>query len=270
VRAEVLKAEASLAAEDDGAVSVGFVAEVEYTAGIDSNLPLAVVKDAYLTSAETVGSYSDFAYESFLGSKYVPVSLSAECSKMDCGCDGAHSVVSSNHSIRILDTEVCRDHVKISGETTFSGIACQINEEGKLEYCNYKFTSPFAESAKLDVLIPSGATASCVLCGATSSVTFDSTHAFGKCEATIFVSISAPFVERVLTSVEKTEDLAPSFGGANVSVCFPDKEDTLWDIAKRYHTTVRDIAVNNSLTEETVASASSSNGLRGVKKLMIL
>ena len=267
---ELQRAETSLTVEEDGDVAVGFVTQVEYTARADSNFPLTVVRDAYLTSAETTADYSDFKGERFILNKYVPVSISSECAKADCGCEGAHGIVSTNHSIKLGEASVSHDRVDVSGEITFSGIACQINEDGKVEYCNYKFTSPFSESVKLDAPLPEGARVACKLCGASSALTLDSTDAFGKCEAVLAITVSAPFVERVLTSAEKTEDITPCENGACVTVCFPDKDDTLWEIAKRYHTTVRDIAVNNSLAEETVASASSSGGLRSVKKLLIL
>ncbi|MBQ8720051.1 MAG: DUF3794 domain-containing protein [Clostridia bacterium] len=267
---EISSTASTLNVEEDGTVSVGVSAIVEYTARVDSNYPFTVVKDAYLTTAQTENSYTDFAYEHFVANKYAPVSLSAEASLIDAGCEEAHSIVTSAHTVKITELTTHYDRVSIVGEVGFSGVACQINEDGNVGYCNYKFTSPFSESIKLDTPVPEGARVECSLSGASSSVTLDATDVFGKCEASLCISVSADFVERVLSSSEKVGDIADAPNGAVVTVCFPDDGDTLWDIAKRYHTTVRDIAVNNSLTEETVASASSQKGLRGIKKLLVM
>ena len=52
-------------------------------------------------------------------------------------------------------------------------------------------------------------------------------------------------------------------------VYYPDTEDSLFDIAKRYHTTVMKIASANSLTESVFNAKGTKGCLGGIKKLII-
>ena len=54
-----------------------------------------------------------------------------------------------------------------------------------------------------------------------------------------------------------------------ITVCYPTPEDTLWSVAKKYHTSVSKVAVDNALTEEVMSRAGESGCLSGVRKLMI-
>ena len=55
--------------------------------------------------------------------------------------------------------------------------------------------------------------------------------------------------------------------GAVYTVCYPAKDDTLWTVAKRYHTPVSGLIAKNALAQAPAADAEDS--LLGVKYLMI-
>jgi LysM repeat protein len=72
--------------------------------------------------------------------------------------------------------------------------------------------------------------------------------------------------EMIETVTEKnvSEEKTPS-----IVLYFVQKNDTLWDIAKRYHTSPMSIAAQNSLTESVFASHDSSLLSLGVRKIII-
>ena len=58
-------------------------------------------------------------------------------------------------------------------------------------------------------------------------------------------------------------------GSSVVTVYFPTGSDSLFDIARRYHTTPERIASLNSLTEECVNLSGAPESLGGLKRLII-
>ena len=73
----------------------------------------------------------------------------------------------------------------------------------------------------------------------------------------------------LLTSMCVVEDDAAVRDSSRVTVYYPEPTDTLFELAKKFRTTVKDIAVNNALTESVVNRQSDAGGLVGVKRLII-
>ena len=65
------------------------------------------------------------------------------------------------------------------------------------------------------------------------------------------------------------EDEAYSKEGAKITVYYPTAEDTLFSVAKRFHTSAVKVASDNSLTESVMSRENSEGSLQGVKKLLI-
>ena len=74
--------------------------------------------------------------------------------------------------------------------------------------------------------------------------------------------------ERVLASSIKCDDAPIVRHGSKITVYYPNAKDTLFSVAKKYHTSPTAIASANSLTESVFGDGVSS-ALSGVKKLVI-
>ena len=56
---------------------------------------------------------------------------------------------------------------------------------------------------------------------------------------------------------------------SRITVYYPETDDTLFGIAKRFHTTAAKLACDNALPDEATAATDSSASLIGVRKLII-
>ncbi len=74
---------------------------------------------------------------------------------------------------------------------------------------------------------------------------------------------------RILASLSATDELFEPSDGRRVTVYYPDGEDTLFSVARKFHTTVERVAMDNSLTEAAVADGCAPASLCGVTKLII-
>ena len=54
-----------------------------------------------------------------------------------------------------------------------------------------------------------------------------------------------------------------------ILVYYPDRDDTLFSVARRFHTTPKKVAIDNALTESALADRGDSSSLHGVERLII-
>ena len=105
----------------------------------------------------------------------------------------------------------------------------------------------------------------------------DVLSAFCECDSdnvypTVNISCDLTFiapkkVKAVASSI--TGEAALTSSSSVITVYYPEREDTLFDVAKKFHTSSVKVAVDNSLTENVVAGADTSLILSGVDFLII-
>ncbi|MBQ7333212.1 MAG: LysM peptidoglycan-binding domain-containing protein, partial [Clostridia bacterium] len=72
--------------------------------------------------------------------------------------------------------------------------------------------------------------------------------------------------ERYLSSCELVGDVEYKKTPSSITVYYPDENETLFQVAKKFHTTVKDIAADNMISEPTALGVPAKIGL---KKLII-
>lgn len=255
--------------EEDGVVSIGVNTSAEFYASTDFGEPVSLVTDAYNTDYESENEYREYFYNEHIASETLPISVSISSQKKDVVGSGVREILRAMPSVKLSSASLSAHSVDLSGEITVSGVACQENEDGKIEYTSFKFTSPIEQNVNLNCQIPENATVECKLVPYTAEVSFDSARLTAKCELGLTCVVTAKKCTRALEMSKLSKEKLEKKSGATVTVYFPDEGDTLWSIAKKYKTTVRDIAVLNSLSESVTASFDKSSGLSSVKKLLI-
>ena len=86
-----------------------------------------------------------------------------------------------------------------------------------------------------------------------ASGTIDTEKVYASCDLTLEIRTAASSSLRVLSTCNARTDLPFAKDGATVTVYYPDRGETLYSIAKRFHTTVASIAEKNSLSEAVMA-----------------
>ena len=74
---------------------------------------------------------------------------------------------------------------------------------------------------------------------------------------------------RTLTSMTRREGESYESTGSVITVYYPTSEDTLFSVAKRFHTSSLKVARDNDISDAVFAQDNPTGSLSGVKKLII-
>ena len=255
--------------EGDGNISVGASALADFSAVAHGGEEFSLVCDAYNCDCESENGYSTYKYEEHIASGVMPISLSASVAREEVINGAVRGILAASPTVKLLEATPTARGINVSGELTVNGVACQENENGAEEYCNFKFTSPIDENVNINCHIPEGARLDARLVPEGVSLLLDSGKICAKCDASLVYLVTLPREIKVLASSTVSNGPAPEKRPSSVTVYFPEPTDTLWSVAKRYKTTVQDIAVANSLSESVMADFDRGTGLSSVKKLII-
>ena len=253
-------------AEGGSVITVSGVAE--YTAATDRNTELSVVTDAYLKEAESTAETRDFRYEEFLASTTEPVMLTGEYTPKEDE-DALRDIFLTTAEIRVSDKSAEKNAVVVNGECTFHAVGCIVAEDGGISYGNTKFTTPFTVTVKLPVSVPDGAKIECTLIPTDATAKLNGDTVEAECRAMCTLTVGEEKSIRILDALHVGAPYEDAGSETRITVCYPAPEDTLWSVAKRYHTSATKVAIDNALTEEVMSRAGEVGSLSGVRKLMI-
>lgn len=252
-------------AEGGSVVTVSGVAE--YSAVADGNTPIPVITDAYLKEAACDASYRDFRYREFLASTTESLTINGDYTPKEDE-DGLRDIFLATAEIRTSEKTVEKNLVTLGGDCTFRAVGCIVGEDGGVSYGTVKFTTPFSATVKLPIPLPDETKIECTVLPTDATVKLNGDTLEGECRAVCSLCAFEEKGVRVLDTLQAGTPY-PDAGETTITVCYPSPEDTLWNVAKRYHTSVAKVAIDNALTEETVSRAGEEGSLTGVRKLFI-
>ncbi len=241
---------------------------VEYNASAVGNSCLPVILDCFLTDRNVDNSYEGFTYREHLGGARVGENLQFFATYDELGVDSLREILVANASFRTDEVSGTKSGAKIGGTMRFSGVACQINEDGTVGYVGIKYDVPFAINVNIDCQIVDDARFSFVgaVCLASVYSTPDGVEFSAKLcgvvdafSSTSLTRLSSSFADA--DNIEKTSSV--------ITVYYPIDGETLFDVGRKFHTSPLEIAVDNTLSEEVFASENSDLKSLGVKRLII-
>ena len=256
-----------VADSDDGAsLTVNAIAELSVRAVKNKSLP--IVTDAYMKEHDTVGTYEDFSYSSLVCAANSESAFSCAVLRTEIGCEAVREILTLGCELRSLDKKVVHNGLEISGEAVFSGVACEINEENKPNYLPIKFTSPFCINVNCGCQIPTSAEVLVSIQALDADFSLDTDNLSIKCPVKVWYFVTEPKAIKRLVECKIVGDAKYKSSPSTVTVYYPEKEETLFEVAKRFHTTVAKIARDNEL-DEAACTTGGAISLFGVKKLII-
>ncbi len=255
--------------ETDGGASVTVNAILEFGSQLSSNLSESVAVDAYLTDRDVESKYEEREFTELLSMKNSEHAVSVSCSRAELGLENVRDLLWLSCDIRQNSRRASSGGVVIDAEALISGVACELNDDGTLSYLPLKFTSPITLELDTGCSIPEDAIIECkILCSDTEE-TLESDKLNVKCRLGIGLRVCARRSVKCLSECTVSGDAVYKASPSVVTVYYPEAGETLFDIAKRYHTTPGKIAEDNALSEETSLAPGSSSSLSGVKRIVI-
>lgn len=224
------------------------------------NETIALTRDAYSTASECITAYQDLTVPTALRCVGGNFSLGTAFPLEEVGIRAGLRPVDMDGSVTMGDAEYdrgkyylngkCRFHVILAGEDDWS--AQEIEVPFRYETDGLRDALPVS-SAELN--------ANLISCRAR----IDGERIGIDAEIAVSGALRGERNVRVLSDCRMGEKWqAP---GAVFTVCYPEKEDTLWSVARRYHRPVSELAAKNALAPSPAADAKDS--LAGVRYLII-
>lgn len=232
------------------------------------NEPLRLVGDAYLKERGSENEYTDFSYTEHICTESKEARFEGRTSLSDIGIESFGEVVWSDATAKVDECTLGEGGVKITGEIRFSGIACV--EDGELYVKCYpiKFTLPFEENVNINCQKHDNTRIKCNVDAIESKIEISDNDVIGTCTLDISLSISADKRQRCLGASYLTDEEYLRDDSV-ITVYYPDSSESLFEIAKMFHTSVSAIAASNRLSESVFASADQPVGISGITRLII-
>lgn len=254
---------------EDSVISVNVIAE--YEAYALENETATVITDAYLKECPTECKYSDFEYTTLGACQINEVTVNGKISRESLGCAEARELLMLDGEVRAFNTVRTQNGAEISGEIAISGIACEINVDGSVGYIPVKTSMPFEANVNYTCQIPENSRIECSVAVTSCEGLFDADDVHVKCTLKVKSRLeSTAVIKRLCECTASASEYtgAESASPSHITVYYPAPSDTLFSVAKRFHTTTEKLACDNKLSE-AVASIDTSDSLSGVHKLVI-
>ena len=253
---------------DEGGCEVVLSGIVEMCVIGEQNQSVELILDAYLKERPTDNAYTDFTYNSLRESMGVKTVHNAEIARGEIDSEGLREVIFLTSTPKVDETILKDGCVNILGEIRYSGIASEMVGD-KISYIPVRFTSPFEinvnntcqndENCQLEVELRSFG----------ASATLDKDKLYASCTLDGRVSILSAEQKTVLSEMTMLEGESYEGDEARVTVYYPTSSDTLFSVAKRFHTSGLKLAGDNGITEAVFSSDNPTGSLRGVKRVII-
>ena len=255
-------------APDADGVTVAASVITEGKMKVVGNTSAGIVKDCYLTDSGCDNDESVYDFCELIGCECQGVRISESVPRSSASCENTRNFIFADAAARTDEVKLADGGVNLSGEVRFSGIACEISEDGTPVYSNVKLSVPFSENVNISCQIPEGARVEYTVLSKDADITLDGANLVAECALDMHVSIVKDRRESYVCASNKNET---EYVDDDTLVCvyYPDEGETLFDIAKKYHKSQLTIAGVNSLTESVFAEKTSPLSTLGVNKLII-
>ncbi len=241
---------------------------VEGSAAVVANTPLPVVLDCYLTDREVTNSYGEMSYVGHITTTATDCDVELNIPRDEVGATNVREIILMSALAKPDELKNEGESVTVRGIMRLSGVACEINEADELGFTSVKGDRPFEVNVKCGCHLPDGARIVCTPTVKRVSASVGDTDLTVRVTLGIHLDISKTYrMTRLVTSIPDGDEIAHD--GVTVSVYYPTPGESLYDVGRRYHTPIINIAADNALTEEVFASSDESLSTLGVKRLII-
>jgi hypothetical protein len=127
---------------------------------------------------------------------------------------------------------------------------------------------PFSENVNINCQKHSNMRANCAVNVNDVKINIDENYVTSSADLTIYVTVTADKKQRCLGAAYLTDE-EYSRDESVITVYYPEPSESLFSIAKKFHTSVTNIAESNRLTQSVFASAGTPIGNAEIKKLII-
>lgn len=242
---------------------------MELSALGEKNNKMEIITDGYLKSRECTNQYGEFCFSEFLDLVTASGNHSASLPRSEITSGKLREVIFITAEPRVENIIKDDEGIKILGDIVYSGVASEMDEEGNIGFAMIKFGSPFATNVNIDCQNPEKLTYEAKVKARAATASIDAENLYTSCTVEASVVFCQERSEKVLLSMTAQDAQPYEKCASTIRVYYPTAEDTLFSVARRYHTSPIKIAADNSLSESVMSRDGCHGNLAGVKKLII-
>lgn len=262
----VTSLKSSVNPNDDGC-EVVLSAIVEMSAVSEANVELSLLTDAYTRTHATENTYEDFYYNELLSVSCEKMTHTAEISRYELDLGSLRELLFVSAVPRLESVTATPDGAVVRGEVRYSGVASELCDDGNVAYIPVKFSSEFEKNVNINCQTRDKMTFEASVDAGYATVSIDTEKLVFSSVLNVCVKAACEGKATRLASCETLSDMPFTRNSARVVVYYPDSSETLFAVAKKFHTTREKIALDNSLDASCLSGGDESLG--GVKKLFI-
>ncbi len=245
----------SAAVTEEGEGSVVCVnAILELSAMLSENRDVKVIKDAYIVNRDTAARYEDFECESLVCMNTRSEEIRLLFDREELGCENARNILTMIAEPRTVEKKKTHNGFDVSGDIAFSGIACEVNDDNTVNYLPLKFSSPFKMNVNCGCQIPEKSEIEATVTIPDVETGLDAEKMSVKCTMDVKYRITSKSTVKRLAECSVAGDTEYVSTPSLITVYYPESDENLFDVAKKFHTTPTKIATDNSLSEAVSTS----------------
>ena len=253
---------------DENGCQVVMSCILEYCVAGEENQQVDLLMDGYLRECPTDNGYRDFGYSCLVDAVTARCAHTAEMSRADIESGALREIVFVAATPKVDRIEKENGRISIFGEVRYSGIASEMIED-KISYVPIRFSSEFSANVNLDCQNCQNLTVNAELHATSAIATLDSERLYLSCNIECSAILTEDKSQRILSSMSRRVGESYENEGAKITVYYPTSSDTLFSVAKRFHTSTLKLAEDNNITQSVFSSDNPSGSLSGVKKLIV-
>lgn len=234
----------------------------------EGNEKASLVLDGYHTDCPTDNTYDVFDYSTLINVASVKGTHNAEIGRKELECDGIREVVYLSSVPKIEQVQFDGEVAVVVGEIRYSGIVSEIINDN-ISYSGIKFSSPFATNVNVSCQNSDKTQIEAEIYARDTEATLDAEKLYASCTLETVVKVVENCERMILSSMTRCEGEKYESDSAKITVYYPDKNETLFSVAKRFHTSCLKVANDNNIVESVFAESNPSGSLSSVKKLII-
>jgi hypothetical protein len=251
---------------DEGGVEMVLSVITETRVVSEKNANEELIADMYLCDRPCDCTRELFCYDEYFGLFSSEKEINNKISFSNIGVGKLREVIFADVNVVVDSVETLENEAVIKGEVKVSAIATEMNDDGAIEFIPLKFSVEFKENVNCDCHIDGKTTVFVDAYLSGESVMVDSDNVYLKANMILKASLSKRHEAEVLSQAKVSSAGLYTKNPARISVYYPEEGDTLYMVAKAYHTTKEKLLSDNSTLVETVAK---NGDISSVKRLII-
>lgn len=259
----------SSVAADESGVSVAVSVIAEYCVRGVGNKEVRIVRDAYLKSSASEVSYEDFAYSTYLTSDKKVCTLSHTVPLSNICEGGIQNIIYTSATAKLSGIELSDASAKIGMEMKLQGISADIDESGAENYHPIKYSFAAEEKVSFGCQIPSDSHIDCRVEVSDTIATIDEENMYIDVSYVLFTEVYMTSKEVRMRELLANPEEKFEKRNSEIIVYYPEEGDTLFSVARMFHTSAKQIAADNMLSQNVIKDSFEQSGLAGIKKLII-